>query len=251
MGIDESDSDKFKISYAASRTPPTLGTNDRFIIQTNGNVGIGTTVAETALSVGDLNLGQVGIGTVTYNGIWLTGGTSSTDFSFLSSPSDTNFYINCPTTKGMYFQVANNNRLIVSQSYVRINNSAAGTNNEVFQRWSYVSTDSYYLDLKQTVTAGVVRYNFSMVNNGTTYNDVLILDRGNVGIGTTGAAAGSTLEAKLDVLGTAKISDDTGIGAVNDGTARLYVQGATLTEPFLSVQTCLGNNRHLLLHIMC
>ena len=62
----------------------------------------------------------------------------------------------------------------------------ATSDNGKFQRWAYTSGSSaYVLDLKQTVTSNVVRYNFSMINNGTAYNDVLVLDRGNVGIGTT------------------------------------------------------------------
>ena len=61
-----------------------------------------------------------------------------------------------------------------------------GTDGTLFQRWDYANSPGVYeLQLKQTVTSGVVRYNFSMINAGTTYNDVLVLDRGNVGIGTT------------------------------------------------------------------
>ena len=60
------------------------------------------------------------------------------------------------------------------------------SNNGLYQKWYYAANnESYTLSLKQTVTSGVVRYNFSMVNGGTAYNDVLVLDRGNVGIGTT------------------------------------------------------------------
>ena len=58
------------------------------------------------------------------------------------------------------------------------------SDNGKFQRWAYSSGSSaYVLDLKQTVTSDVVRYNFSMRNNGTAYDDVLVLDRGNVGLG--------------------------------------------------------------------
>jgi len=53
------------------------------------------------------------------------------------------------------------------------------------QRWDYSTNIAYQLILKQTVTSGVVRWNFSQINNNTTYNNVLVLDRGNVGIGTT------------------------------------------------------------------
>lgn len=42
VGIDDSDSDKFKISYAAGLTAA-LGTNDRLTIDSAGNIGIGTT----------------------------------------------------------------------------------------------------------------------------------------------------------------------------------------------------------------
>ena len=68
--------------------------------------------------------------------------------------------------------------------------AAASTgNNALFQKWYYSpNAETYYLQLKQTVTSGVVRYNFSMVNNSTAYNDVLVLDRGKVGIGTTDPA---------------------------------------------------------------
>ena len=59
-------------------------------------------------------------------------------------------------------------------------------NNATFTKWYYSpNAETYFLLLKQTVTAGVVRYNFSMMNNSTAYNDVLVLDRGKVGIGTT------------------------------------------------------------------
>lgn len=69
--------------------------------------------------------------------------------------------------------------------------SLAGGNDEKLQRWTYYapSPSDYYLDLKQTVTPGVVRYNFSMVNNSIAYNNVLVLDRGNVGIGTDNPGA--------------------------------------------------------------
>jgi len=84
---------------------------------------------------------------------------------------------------------------------LRVNNSANGSNGEIFQRWAYVdTTDVYRLDLIQTVTANVVRYNFSMVNNSTAYNDVLVLDRGNVGIGTINPTARLHVSASTGVV---------------------------------------------------
>jgi Chaperone of endosialidase len=60
LGIDDSDDDKFKISGAA------LGTNDRFVIDTSGNVGIGTTTPSAQLSTtGTVRFSNFGAGTLT------------------------------------------------------------------------------------------------------------------------------------------------------------------------------------------
>jgi hypothetical protein len=84
-------------------------------------------------------------------------------------------------------------------SMLHIVNPPAGSDGLIFQKWSYtVSTpDVYNLTLKQTVTSGVVRYNFSMINNSTAYNDVLVLDRGNVGIGTTDPVQKLSVEGSI------------------------------------------------------
>ncbi|OJV26824.1 MAG: hypothetical protein BGO32_08210 [Bacteroidetes bacterium 37-13] len=74
---------------------------------------------------------------------------------------------------------------------------AASTNDQaLYQSWRYsANSDNYILKLKQTVSSGVVRYTYDMVNNGTAYNDVLTFDRGNIGIGATSPSF------KLDVNG--------------------------------------------------
>ena len=81
-------------------------------------------------------------------------------------------------------------------------NSASAANDVSVMQWRYSTSDAYRLRLKQTVTSGVVRWNFSQTNNNTDYNDVLVLDRGNVGIGTTSPGQ------KLDVNGNIKVSGD-------------------------------------------
>ncbi len=68
---------------------------------------------------------------------------------------------------------------------ISVKNSSSGGNNQIFQRWQYVPNNTNFrLDLTQRETAGLVRYAFDLINNGTAYNSNLVLDRGNVGIGT-------------------------------------------------------------------
>ena len=51
MGIDNSDSDNFKISYAAGAGTAVLGTGDRFIMDSSGNINIGGTALTSKLYV--------------------------------------------------------------------------------------------------------------------------------------------------------------------------------------------------------
>jgi hypothetical protein len=63
IGIDDSDADKFKISYGANAV---LGTNDRFVIDIDGNTGIGFAAPISALDVRGLTILHNSAGT-SYN----------------------------------------------------------------------------------------------------------------------------------------------------------------------------------------
>jgi hypothetical protein len=86
--------------------------------------------------------------------------------------------------------------------------AATSDNDALIQEWSYTNgnQDVYSLMLKQTVTAAVVRYNFSMVNASTAYNDVLVLDRGNVGIGTTSIPGDHILQISNSTQSYARVA---------------------------------------------
>ncbi|MDA0772895.1 MAG: hypothetical protein O3C63_08130, partial [Cyanobacteria bacterium] len=59
VGIDNSDNDNFKISYAATAGTAVLGTNDRLTINSSGNIGIGDTSPAAKLQVnGDILMGD-------------------------------------------------------------------------------------------------------------------------------------------------------------------------------------------------
>ena len=69
-----------------------------------------------------------------------------------------------------------------------------GPDNATMQTWGYQQIpEQYSLSLKQITTASLVKWSFSQINASVAYNDVLVLDRGNVGIGTTSPSG------KLDV----------------------------------------------------
>ncbi|MDB4333703.1 tail fiber domain-containing protein [bacterium] len=55
-------------------------------------------------------------------------------------------------------------------------------------RIGYGNSADYDLSVKQSVASGLVKYSFDVRNNGTDYANNLVLDRGNVGIGTTSPA---------------------------------------------------------------
>jgi len=101
---------------------------------------------------------------------------------------------------------------------------------------SKLEPTAYYLYINSYATAADVRWTFNQVNASTSYTNLISFQKGNVSIG----ARDSTY--KLDVTGTFRTTDDAGIGGANDGSSRLYVSGEALTEPYLSVNTCLGNN---------
>jgi len=183
------------------------GNAERMRINTGGNVGIGTTSPDGNLHV---------YSSATTGGIRVGGGNGTGNSRIFIEAAGDNSYIDS-------YGDSNYKPLTIEASILRLNASSGGsvgiglTNPSAklhianpdggndglpFQRWTYTkgTVGAYDLILKQTVTANVVRYNFSMINASTAYNDVLVLDRGNVGIGVT------TPGYKLEVSGNSYFS---------------------------------------------
>jgi hypothetical protein len=107
-------------------------------------------------------------------------------------------------------------------------NSEGTSNDQSVMQWRYGTSDAYRLRLKQTVTSGVVRWNFSQTNNNSDFNDVLVLDRGNVGIGTTSPGwrlqvnTSNAVAAALQTTGTYASLRWTGDGGTTNGALAAF-----------------------------
>ena len=100
------------------------------------------------------------------------------------------------------------------------------------QQWSYNSSpSSYRLQLNTIVSSGLVKFSFDQLNAGASYNNALVLDRGNVGIGTDSPTARLEVAGAMNVFGTNTtiVIGESGAGGTfgfigwNDASNFLYI----------------------------
>ena len=112
-----------------------------------------------------------------------------------------------------------------------------GTNN--VQNWMYALTSGSEFDLKlnQIVSSGLVKYGFNLRNNGTSYDNNLVLDRGSVGIGeatpSSGVSSNETALHITDANVPALVLDNTG----NFGDKYAIYANTSGNLKFLNVDT--------------
>lgn len=219
LGVDNSDSDKFKISYNGTQGSGVLGTNDRFVINSSGNIGIGTGSPNAKLDVND---GGGGIGYVLSmesNGSLITFGDALSTFGRFqySSPAGAT----AAPTPFVLFDSGAGGGPSSSGSFFRINPNA-------------VPNDAYVFEVQEAGTPII-----SVPGNG------------NVGIGTTSPTD------KLDVIGGARVSGDfnvdmgtlyvdstnnrIGINTIPSAKLSIQAAGNTSTTESLSVLNSLAN----------
>ncbi|MCX5697582.1 MAG: hypothetical protein NTU54_06430 [Candidatus Omnitrophica bacterium] len=223
----------------------------QMLIDTNGNVGIGTTAPLGLLQVGTspnaplvvLASGNVGIGTTspgakldigtgtsadiifganttytTYNIISTNGVMTDAGFQGFGGGGSAEFYMQAPATGGLHFRTNGNSEkvTILSGGNVGIGTAAP----------------------------------LGLLQVGTSPNaPLVVLANGNVGVGTTSPAQ------TLDVTGTARITGNVGIGTTASSTYGLYVVGnaylggLTLANGGINFGNDLDMQNHMILNI--
>ena len=117
--------------------------------------------------------------------------------------------------------------------------SLSPSDQAVVEKWGYNNTsdqNSFNLSLKQVVTSGVVRWTFDILNDGTSYPDVLTFDRGKAGIGSTSPSV------LFSVGGNGYFTGGLGIGRTNTAAGTLETSGNTGVGANLLIRTILNCN---------
>ena len=190
------------------RTKQSGTITDALTIDSSGNVGIGTDSPDAALEVnsgGGIHLSDNTAGRTLIIKPSLTGAVheftsdntiagysfSNNSSEFMRIHSSGRVGIGTTTTPLGTLNVVSNNSSI--PTIVASGHSSGGSG--TLQSWRYIQdSTSYKLDLAQQVSSGLVKYKFNTINDSTSYNNNLVLDRGNVGIGTDSPTHLLTLE---------------------------------------------------------
>jgi hypothetical protein len=175
------------LAFSTRNSSADTALTERLRILAGGNVGIGTTNPTSGL--------------LDVRGVISSGdGTIKSALSYTGTTGVVGTLSN--HALGIYTNLAERIRIDTSGN-VGIGTTSPGAKLDVIdsQRWTYSGEpEVYHLHLDEVITAGVVRWSFSQRNSNTDYNNMLVLDRGNIGIGTTDPGQ------KLDVFGVIRSS---------------------------------------------
>jgi hypothetical protein len=198
IGIDNSDGDKFKLSYGA------VGTNDRIVVDSLGNVGIGTTSPIVKLDV----VGTARFADVSPRIVLQETGTAK-DFSLKINTDGRLSFLNDDLSSEVL--------TIKQDGKVGIGTTSPSAALEVVGGIKLSDNSPLTWATSNTRIFGQSGYMQLQVASG----DVMRLtSAGDVGIGVT------TPRAKLDVAGGVKVADDTDTAGANKvGTLRYRTSG--------------------------
>jgi hypothetical protein len=179
----------------------------RLFVDANGNVGINNPSPAYYLDVtGHIRFGSPNqfftelnalSGVVGQNGAYIRSAVSVATNPTYSNADDQNTGIFFPAADTLAASTGGSERLrITSAGLVGIGTSSpsgrlhviadAITTGAGLQTWGYdVNQPNYQLRLRTDVSAGIVKYNFNLLNQSIEYDANLVLDRGRVGIGSS------------------------------------------------------------------
>jgi len=185
----------------------------------DGNVGIGTNNPTSILDIRDTQTGAAseiklfnldqGNTTTQTSALVMSPDVRANGVKIAAVKENADFSSSANKDVAITFSPVLNNAAAEKMRITSAGNVGIGTNNPSSKfdiafadnsepiRFSYApNAGGYNLTLDTEIPAGgVVRYHWHLTNNGTSYDDILVLDRGNVGIGTASPAY------KLDVNG--------------------------------------------------
>ena len=203
-GAKENSTDANTAGYLSLHTRPNAGAiTERMRITSGGKVGIGTLspygkfeIASDAQSYSTAP--AITLTDTTGDGAsnrWIVGNIATTygTFNIASAPTPTS------TTWTPRLSILSNGKTGIGTSAPNapLDVTSFSTDSSGIQQWSYSgNSSSYRLQLNTIVSSGLVKYSFDMLNAGSTYNNVLVLTNGFVGIGTASPSY------KLQVRGT-------------------------------------------------
>jgi hypothetical protein len=219
-------------AFIAFRTAVTSGTiSERMRITASGNVGIGTTSPANKLTISNNGNAAVAfrINDTNANASFLSFNASNTDSAIIAGGNSAiPFDIYTGGVVRMSITSGGNVGIGTTSPNTRLEVTSGVTYSSEVQRWSYNLGDgSYSLKLKQDVSGGLVKHIFDLVNNSTTYSNNLVLDRGNVGIGTTSPLQTTTNRTVLTVNGTSSALINLG---VNGSLAGYWYSGGSSSQ---------------------